>query len=66
MYQEDGVWGEIAGLRQAVDRFCASSRNDRNNHFFPFQRQGEIGDRLSWKLWAVGQRLNVEAGQTWF
>lgn len=31
-----------------------------------FRDRGEIGDLLSWKLWTVGKRLNVEAGQTWF
>lgn len=30
-----------------------------------FRDRGEIGDLLPWKLWTVGKRLNVEAGQTW-
>lgn len=59
MHQEDGTWGEIAGRLQAVDCVCASSGNDRNNRFFPFQRQGEVGDLLPWKLWTVGKRLLI-------
>lgn len=59
MHREDWSWGEVAGLLQAVDCICASSGNDRNHRFFPFQRQGEAGDLLSWKLWTVGKRLYI-------
>lgn len=49
MHQEDGIWRGTAGLLQAVGLFHVSYGNDRNNHFCPFQSQGEVDD-LSWKL----------------